>query len=54
MDCVLAMLIDAKLEDKLWAEAVVTANYIRNRSPVSKGAKTPWAHNLLRDVVIPL
>jgi hypothetical protein len=27
---------------ELWAEAVVTANYIRNRSPFAKESKTPW------------
>ncbi|KAL0034473.1 hypothetical protein WJX79_004176 [Trebouxia sp. C0005] len=37
-----AMLKDAKLSDNMWAEAVTTANYIRNRSPISQNAKTPW------------
>jgi transposase InsO family protein len=37
-----AMLKEATLEPKLWAEAVVTANYLRNRSPVSGKPKTPW------------
>lgn len=42
MERVRAMLSDADLSKDLWAEAVVTANYIRNRSPVSDLAKTPW------------
>jgi hypothetical protein len=42
MERVRAMLLGAGLDQKLWAEAVVTANYIRNRSPTSKGSKTPW------------
>ena len=37
-----AMLLGAGLDQKLWAEAVVTANYIRNRSPFAKESKTPW------------
>jgi len=42
MERVRAMLLNASLQPELWAEAVVTANYIRNRSPTSKSAKTPW------------
>jgi len=42
MERVRAMLLSAGLQQQLWAEAVVTANYIRNRSPTSKSAKTPW------------
>ena len=42
MERVRAMLQDAELPHNMWAEAVVTANYIRNRSPVSSGTKTPW------------
>jgi len=42
-DKVRAMLFDAKLPRKLWAEAVVTANYLRNRSPCSASPlKTPY------------
>jgi hypothetical protein len=37
-----AMLIESRLPDKMWAEAVVLANYIRNRTPVSAHGKTPW------------
>ena len=37
-----AMLSDAGLPSDLWAEAVVTANYIRCRSPAANKAKTPW------------
>jgi hypothetical protein len=37
-----AMLIELGLPDEMWAEAVVTANYIRNRTPVSAHGKTPW------------
>ena len=29
------MLLDAKLDKELWAEAAVIANYIKNRSPSS-------------------
>jgi hypothetical protein len=36
-----AMLEDSKLPPKLWAEAVSTASYIRNRSPVAGKVKTP-------------
>jgi hypothetical protein len=42
MERVRAMLEDSQLSDQLWAEAVVTANYIRNRSPVTGQTKTPW------------
>ena len=42
MERVRAMLIDAGLPLDLWAEAVMTANFIRNRSPVSSGTATPW------------
>jgi hypothetical protein len=42
MERVRAMVLGAGLGQELWAEAVVTANYIRNRSPVSNGSKTPW------------
>lgn len=42
MEKVRAMLLGAGLKKELWAEAVVAANYIRNRSPTSKGTKTPW------------
>lgn len=42
MERVRAMLSDAKLTEDMWAEAVVTANFTRNRSPVSTQAKTPW------------
>lgn len=37
-----AMLIDAELPKSLWAEAIVTANYLRNRSPVSGLSRSPW------------
>jgi transposase InsO family protein len=37
-----AMLTDAQLPDELWAEAAVTANFIRVRSPVSGKDRTPW------------
>jgi hypothetical protein len=37
-----AMLIESGLPDEMWAEAVVTANYIRNRTPVSAHGKMPW------------
>jgi hypothetical protein len=37
-----SMLAGSKMPMELWAEAVTTANYIRNRSPTSARAKTPW------------
>jgi hypothetical protein len=37
-----AMLQDAGLEEGLWGEAIMTANFLRNRSPVSGKSKTPW------------
>ncbi|GAQ93030.1 protein with ribonuclease H-like and integrase domains [Klebsormidium nitens] len=37
-----AMLEDLGLAKELWAEAVVTANYTRNRTPVSAHGRTPW------------
>ena len=42
LERVRAMLGDSGLPKGLWAEAVVTAGYIRNRSPVSTRDKTPW------------
>ena len=37
-----AMLSDANLPPEMWAEAMVTANYVRNISPVTGKSKTPW------------
>jgi hypothetical protein len=37
-----AMLADTGLRKQLWAEALLTANMIRNRSPVANKDKTPW------------
>ncbi|GAQ93602.1 Ribonuclease H-like superfamily protein with integrase and polymerase domains [Klebsormidium nitens] len=37
-----AMLEDSGFAKELWAEAVVTANYTRNRTPVSAHGRTPW------------
>jgi transposase InsO family protein len=42
MERVRAMLQESQQPKELWAEAVVTACYIRNRSPVGEEAKTPW------------
>ena len=42
LEKVRAMLSDAVLPPRLWAEAVVTANYLRNVSPVAGKDKTPW------------
>ncbi|KAK9824528.1 hypothetical protein WJX72_011105 [[Myrmecia] bisecta] len=42
MEKVPAMLEDSGLPKELWAEAAVTASYIRNRSPVAGRAHTPW------------
>ena len=36
------MLADSGLPRSLWGEAVRTANYLRNRSPVKGKPKTPW------------
>jgi Reverse transcriptase (RNA-dependent DNA polymerase)/gag-polypeptide of LTR copia-type/Integrase core domain/GAG-pre-integrase domain len=41
-DRVRAMLIDASVDTELWAEAMYTANFIRNRSPAAGVDKTPW------------
>jgi transposase InsO family protein len=37
-----AMLIELGLPDEMYADAVVTANYIRNRTSVSAHEKTQW------------
>ena len=37
-----AMLKDNDLPLDMWAEAAVTANYLRNRSPSLQRTKTPW------------
>jgi transposase InsO family protein len=42
MERVRAMLEESQLPSDLWAEAVSTASYLRNRSPVSNRDKTPW------------
>ena len=42
LDKVRPMLAGASLPKNLWAEAVVTANYVRNRSPVSGRDNTPF------------
>ena len=42
MDKVRPMLSTANLPKYLWAEAVVTASYVRNRSPVTGRDKTPY------------
>lgn len=42
MDKVRPMLAASGLPKYLWADAVVTANYVRNRSPVSDRDKTPY------------
>ena len=36
-----AMLLDAKLPVKFWGEAVITASYLRNRTPIGPEGKTP-------------
>jgi hypothetical protein len=41
MERVRAMLYQTNLPDNLWAEALVTANFLRNRSPVRDRDKTP-------------
>ena len=54
MERVRAMLEDSQLSDQLWAEAIVTANFIRNRSPVTGETKTPWElfHGTRPDVAL--
>ena len=42
LDKVRSMLADAGMPKTLWAEALATACYVRNRSPVSGRDKTPW------------
>lgn len=42
LDKVRPMLAAANLPKSLWAETLATANYLRNRSPVSDRDKTPW------------
>ena len=42
MDKVRPMLAGAGMHKHLWAEAMATANYVRNRSPVTGRDKTPW------------
>ncbi|PRW61567.1 Retrovirus-related Pol poly from transposon TNT 1-94 isoform B [Chlorella sorokiniana] len=42
MDKVRPMLAASGVPKSLWADAVVTANYVRNRSPVSDRDKTPY------------
>ena len=47
LNCVLvertrALLYDSILPPTLWAEAIMTANYIYNMSPTSARSKTPW------------
>lgn len=37
-----AMLKDSGLGEEMWAEAMVTANYTRNRLPSSVHGRTPW------------
>lgn len=42
LDKVRSMLAASNLPKHLWAEALSTANYLRNRSPVSGRLLTPW------------
>jgi hypothetical protein len=42
MERVRAMLIELGLPNEMWAEAEVTANYIKNRTPVDAYGKMPW------------
>lgn len=37
-----ALLSEANLPESLWGEALLTANYLRNRSPTANSPKTPW------------
>ena len=42
MERVRAMLLDAKLAEEFWAEAALTSNYAKVRSPTGKEGCTPW------------
>lgn len=42
MEKVRPMLAGSGMPKNMWAEAVVTANYVRNRSPATGRDKTPW------------
>ena len=42
MEKVRPMIAGSGMPKNMWAEAVVTANYVRNRSPLSGRDKTPW------------
>ena len=42
LEKVRSMLADSGLSKSLWAEALATANYVRNRSPVTGQDLTPW------------
>lgn len=42
MDKVRVMLSESNLEDKWWGEAILTANYVRNRTVTKKTGKTPF------------
>lgn len=42
MEKVRAMLAESELELSFWGEAIVTANFVRNRSPTATKDKTPW------------
>ena len=49
MERVRAMLFDAQQPKDLWAEAAVTATYIKNRSSRNGRAQTPWELYALLD-----
>ena len=36
------MLYDAKLGKEHWAEAAATATYVKDKSPTTQYAQTPW------------
>ncbi len=42
LEKVRAMLIEADLPKRLWAEAANTASYLRNRTPTAGRSSTPW------------
>ena len=52
LEKVRAMLEDSQISKRLWAEALVTANHVRNRSPAAGASKTPWElfHGIKPDV----
>ena len=47
-----SMLLDAKLSQKFWAEAVSTAAYFKNKSPTSSLKVTPQGMGTSQELII--